>query len=155
MVVALITPCGLYNYTMTTLKEPEYTAGAAHSLGYHVIWCPKYRKNVLIGGIAERLKELLRTKAAENGWSVEALEVMPDHVHIFVRCPPLASPSYIANQFKGFTSHTLRKEFPHLRTLLPTLWSKSYYIATVGEVFEDVTKRYINEQSTKPTRGVP
>lgn len=140
---------------MGSLNEYERTAGAVHSLGYHIVWCPKYRKPVLVGPVADRLKELLEAKAAEHGWSIEAMELMPDHVHVFVRCPPLASPSHIANQFKGSTSRVLREEFPHLRSRLPTLWSRSFFVATVGRVSEETIRRYIDEQSTKPIKGQP
>lgn len=140
---------------MGSLSEYERTTGAVHSLGYHIVWCSKYRKRVLVGPVADRLKTLLETKATENGWSIEAMELMPDHVHVFVRCPPLASPARVANQFKGFTSRMLRSEFPHLRSRLPTLWSRSYFAATVGRVSEETIRRYIDEQTTKPTKGRP
>lgn len=138
-----------------SLSEYQRTVGAVHSLGYHIVWCPKYRKNVLVGPVADRLRELLHAKATENGWTIEAMELMPDHVHVFVRCPPVTSPARIAAQFKGSTSHTLRKEFPSLRSRLPTLWSKSYFVATVGRVSEDTIRRYIDEQTTRPTKGKP
>jgi putative transposase len=126
-----------------------------HSLGYHVVWCPKYRRPVLTGRVADRLRELLYAKADERGWSIEALEVMPDHVHVFVRCGPDTSPARVAHQFKGYTSRVLRSEFPHLRSRLPTLWSRSYFVATVGRPSETTIRRYIDEQSTRPTVGVP
>ena len=140
---------------MGSLSEYETTAAAVHSLGYHIVWCPKYRKRVLVGPVAVRLTELLHAKAVENGWSIEAMELMPDHVHIFVRAHPKDSPSHIANQFKGSTSHVLRAEFRHLRSTLPTLWSKSFFVATVGQVSEDTIRKYIDEQTTRPTKGTP
>jgi putative transposase len=140
---------------MTRLSVYERTAGAVHSLGYHVVWCPKYRRPVLTGRVADRLRELLYAKADERGWSIEALEVMPDHVHVFVRCGPDTSPARVAHQFKGYTSRVLRSEFPHLRSRLPTLWSRSYFVATVGRPSETTIRRYIDEQSTRPTVGVP
>lgn len=116
---------------------------------------PKYRKRVLVGPVAARLAALLHAKAAEHGWSIEALELMPDHVHVVVRAGLKDSPSHIANQFKGFTSHALRAEFRHLRSTLPTLWSKSYFVASIGQVSEDTIREYIDEQTTKPTKGKP
>jgi putative transposase len=145
----------VYCSVVAALSDYERTAGAVHSLGYHIVWCPKYRKPLLVGPVAERLRALLEDKAVEQGWSIEALELMPDHVHVFVRCPPKASPSYIANQFKGFTSRVLRSEFPHLRSRLPTMWSRSFFVATVGRVSEDTIRRYIDEQTTRPTKGRP
>ncbi|WP_446220689.1 IS200/IS605 family transposase [Micromonospora sp. IBHARD004] len=70
------------------------------------MWCPKYRRPVLVGSVADRLRDLIGQKCDEHGWSVPALEVMPDHVHLVVRADPTASPSYVANQLKGFTSRT-------------------------------------------------
>jgi len=121
-------------------------AGAVFSLKDHVVWCPKYRRKVLVGAVAERLKGLFAEKAAELGAVVHALAVMPDHVHLFVESDPRCSPSHLAHQFKGFTSHALRQEFPHLRSRLPTLWSRSYFAASVGDVSDAAVKRYIDTQ---------
>jgi putative transposase len=137
------------------LIEYQRTAGAVHSIGWHIVWCPKYRKHVLVDAVADRLRELMASKADERGWTIEALEVMPDHVHIFVRTTPNDSPARVAHQFKGFTSRILRAEFPHLRRRLPTLWSKSYFVSSVGRVSEATIRRYIDEQTTRPTKGKP
>ncbi len=102
-------------------------AGAVFSLKYHVVWCPKYRRAVLVGAVAERLEALLREKIADEGLTVHALEVMPDHVHLFVESDPTWAPAALVGRLKGYTSHVLRDEFPHLRSRLPTLWSRSYY----------------------------
>jgi putative transposase len=107
---------------------------------------------VLTGGVRERLDALLREKCAEHDWPVIALEVEPDHVHLFVKAHPKHSPSYVANQLKGFTSHVLRAEFPHLRSRLPTLWSRSYFVATVGAVSAGTVTRYIETQNERPWR---
>ncbi|MFF4778072.1 IS200/IS605 family transposase [Microtetraspora fusca] len=127
--------------------------GAAYDLGYHVVWCPKYRRPLRGGRVKARLEELIRAKAAEHGWEIVALEMMPDHVHLFVKPCPKNSPSYVANQFKGFTSHHLRAEFPHLRSQLPTLWSRSYFVATVGAVSAETVRRYIETQYERPRAG--
>ncbi|GII56900.1 hypothetical protein Pth03_52890 [Planotetraspora thailandica] len=82
-----------------------------------------------------------------------ALEVMPDHVHVFVKPHPNNSPSYMANQFKGFTSHHLRGEFGHLRFQLPTLWSRSYFVAMVGAVSAETVRRYLDTQDERPSKG--
>ena len=97
-------------------KRWKTNAGCVYNLAYHIIWCPKYRKKVLVGEVETRLKELLLQKAEENGWEIENMEVMPDHVHIFVKTTPSDSPALVAAQLKGFTSHQLREEFPHLRS---------------------------------------
>ena len=121
-------------------------AGAVFTLKYHLVWCPKYRKPLLIGPVAARLKELLEAKAAEIGATIHALEIMPDHVHMFVESDPTRAPANIARQFKGTTSRTLRLEFPALRSRLPALWSRSYYIGSVGQVSAATVQRYIENQ---------
>ena len=138
-----------------SLSQYQRSAGVVHSIGWHIVWCPKYRKRVLMGPVAERLRDLLVTKATERGWTVEALEIMADHVHIFVRTPPDASPARVAHQLKGYSSRVLRFEFPHLRSRLPTLWSKSYFVASVGRVSEATIRKYIDEQTTRPVKGKP
>lgn len=119
------------------------------------MWCPKYRRPVLVTAVARRLRALIVAKCAEQAWTIEALEIMPDHVHLVIRSGPKASPAHIAHQIKGSTSHTLRREFRHLRSRMPTLWSKSYFVASIGRVSETTIRRYIAEQSTIPTPGVP
>ena len=124
-------------------------AGAVFSLKYHIVWCPKYRRPVLTGEVESRLRQLLSEKAAELGMTIHALEVMPDHVHLFVESDPTRCVAEIVNRFKGFTSRVLRKEFAHLRSRLPTLWSRSYYAGTVGAVSETTIRRYIAGQKGK------
>lgn len=124
-------------------------AGAVFTLKYHLVWCPKYRKNILGGDLAKRLKQLLYEKAAELGGEIQALEIMPDHVHMFFEADPTLAPAQIAAQFKGFTSKVLRDEFPWLKSRLPSLWSRSYYIGSVGHVSEATVKKYIANQKTK------
>ena len=134
------------------MAEYQTNRGAAYSLGYHLVWCPKYRRPVLVGPVTERLRELITEKAAEHNWTIAALEVMPDHVHLFVRADPTASPSYVANQLKGFTSKVLREEFPALRRRLPTLWSRSYFVSSVGNVSAATIQKYIETQWERPWR---
>ena len=131
--------------------DSRYTqnAGAVFSLKYHVVWCPKYRRPVLEGAVADRLKALLAEKSAELGMTIHALEVMPDHVHLFVESDPTRCVAEIVNRLKGYTSHMLRSEFPSLRSRLPTLWSRSYYAGSVGHVSAATIGRYIAEQKGK------
>lgn len=131
---------------MSATRKVRRFSGGVYDLGLHVVWCPKYRRRVLDGRVAERLDELIREKANERGWTVVTLEVMPDHVHLFVKHDPKSSASYVANQFKGFTSRVLREEFPHLKSRLPTLWSSSYFAASVGSVSAETVRRYIDTQ---------
>lgn len=130
------------------MVTPRYrrNAGSVFALKYHLVWCPKYRRSVLVGPVEERLKLLLREKAAALNTEIEALEVMPDHVHLFVSADPTEAVQHLVNQFKGSTSRILRQEFPALRSRLPSLWSRSYYAGTVGHVSEATVRRYIENQ---------
>lgn len=119
------------------------------NLGYHIIWCPKYRRKVLVNGVDEDIKHLLTEKAEEHGWVIENMEVMPDHIHIFVKADPTSSVAYIVAQFKGYTSHAIRKKYPELWSRLPSLWSRSYFAASVGHISEETVKKYINDQKYK------
>lgn len=124
-------------------------AGAVYALKYHLVFCPKYRKSVLGGPVEVRLKALLQAKAEELGITLHTMEVMPDHVHLFVESDPSMAPAKIAAQLKGYTSRILRQEFRFLRSQLPSLWSRSYFIGSVGRVSEATVRRYIAEQKTR------
>jgi putative transposase len=137
------------------MRQVAEGAHAVHACHYHFVWATKYRKPLLAlagGAVDARLKELIAAKAAERGWTVRALETMPDHVHLFVTADSVAGPHYIVNQFKGYTSRFLRAEFPTLRSRAPTLWTRSYFVATAGEVSAQVIERYIAAQLTRPPR---
>ena len=124
-------------------------AGAVFSLKDHVVWCPKDRRPDLVPPVDRRLKELFNEVATEYGFLVHEMEVMPDHVHLFVAADPTRSVAEIVNRFKGATSRFLRQEFAPLRSRLPTLWSRSYFAATVGAVTEAAVRRYIENQKGK------
>ena len=117
-------------------------------LRYHFVWCPKRRRKVLVGNVAERLKELLEQKTAELGWSIVAIEIMPDHVHLFLGTDPDVSPTQVMHALKGYTSRVLRQEFPGLQTM-PSLWTRSYWVSTAGNVSASTIQRYIAEQKTR------
>jgi putative transposase len=123
-------------------------AGSVYSLKYHLVWCSKYRRNVLVGTIADELRSLICQKAQELGVTIEALEIMPDHVHLFIESDPTEAPQRLANQFKGYTSRILRLKFPQLRSRIPSLWSRSYYVGSIGHVSEETVKRYIEMQKS-------
>lgn len=110
------------------------------------MWCPKYRRSVLTPPVDGRLKTLVNEIATEHGMSIHAVEVMPDHVHLFVEADPTLCVAEIVSRFKGRTSRLLREEFPSLRTRLPTLWSRNYFAASVGAVSEATIRRYIEAQ---------
>ena len=123
--------------------------GATFSLKYHIVWCPKYRRPVLVDPVAGRLRALLAEKADELGMTIHALEIMPDHVHLFVESDPTRCVAEIVNRLKGATSRMLRREFPSLRSRIPTLWSRSYFAGSIGHVSAATIERYIAEQKGK------
>jgi len=127
----------------------KHNAGCVYNIKYHLVWCPKYRREVLTDRIAARLKELLYETAKRLEVSIEAIEIMSDHVHVFVTGEPTEAIQHIVNQLKGYSSFVLRKEFPELRSKLPCLWSRSYYVGTVGYVSEAAIRKYIEGQKGK------
>lgn len=118
-----------------------------HNIGYHLIWCTKYRKKILVGEIELRLKALLVQKAVSLNIIIESLEVMPDHIHLFVKASPIHSPHYIVQQLKGFSSRLLSVEYD-LSKKTPSLWTRSYYCESVGHISESTIKRYIDDQKS-------
>ncbi len=116
-----------------------------HLVIYHLVWTPKRRKAVLTGTIAIDCRNLIVAKCAEKGWEVIELAVQPDHVHLFVRVWPSDSAADVVKECKGVTSHDLREKYPILRRL-PSMWTRSYFAATAGNVDSDTVKRYIEAQ---------
>jgi len=127
----------------------KISAGCVYNINYHLVWCPKYRKAVLIDIVAKDLKLCIEKKAKELNIEIGGLEIMPDHIHLFISTKPIFPVHYIVQQFKGFTSHELRNKYEHLRKKLPTLWSRSYYVGTAGFVSDSVIKNYIAHQKGK------
>jgi putative transposase len=115
-------------------------------MNYHFVWCPKYRKKVLVGETKKRLEELIVKKCAELNGEIKSLAVGDDHVHLFVRTSPIISPNSFIGQVKGFTSRILRQEFSELRTRIPTLWTRSYFVSTHGHISDKRIMQYIDEQ---------
>ncbi len=117
-----------------------------HHILYHIIFCPKRRKKVLVGPVRDRLEQITREVAQENDWQVVELAIQPDHVHLFIQTNPYTLPTDIARLIKGRSSHHLREEFPHLRKL-PSLWTRSTFYSTAGFVSQDTIQKYIERQS--------
>ncbi|MDD3264231.1 MAG: IS200/IS605 family transposase [Candidatus Nanoarchaeia archaeon] len=113
---------------------------------YHIIFCSKYRRKVLISPIDERLKELIYEKQNEYDFNIIELEIMPDHVHLLLSTSAKNSIYSIVSRLKGYTSNTLRAEFPSLKSRLPTLWTKGKFISSVGSVLLETVKKYIEDQ---------
>ena len=119
-----------------------------YSCKYHVVWCPKYRRKVLVGNIEVRLKELIKEICVELQCELIELEIMPDHVHLLVEVDPQFGIHTLIKNLKGKTSRILRKEFHVLTTKLPTLWTNSYFVSTVGGAPMEIIKQYIENQKT-------
>jgi len=117
-----------------------------YSCKYHVVWCPKYRRKVLVGEIEARLKELIQETCLELQSELIELEIMPDHVHLLVEVDPQFGVHKVIKTIKRKTSRILRKEFKELTTKLPTLWTNSYFISTVGDAPLAIIKQYIQGQ---------
>lgn len=119
-----------------------------YSCKYHVVWCPKYRRKVLIDGVEKRLKQLILEVCSRIKAEILELEVMPDHVHILLDVDPQFGVHKVVKTIKGHTSRILRDEYPHLKTKIPTLWTNSYFVSTIGGAPLETVKRYIESQKT-------
>lgn len=128
------------------MKKLVHNNTSVVNINYHLVWCPKYRRKVLVGGIELRLKEILPQIAKELNCEIETMEVMPDHVHIFLKGTPIIPIHLIVKTLKGKSSRILRDEFPVLKSRLPNLWTRSYYCETIGCISEATIKKYIEEQ---------
>ncbi len=127
--------------------EYKSTRHVKYLCNYHFVWIPKYRSDVLVGEVAEYVKEVLHSVASELGCEILALEVMPDYVHLFVSCPPRYSPSYLANYFKGKSARLVLRRFSMLREQTGgKLWTRSYFVSTAGNVSSEAIKKYVEEQ---------
>ena len=119
-----------------------------YSCKYHVVWCPKYRRKVLVSGVDERLKSLVQEVCSEHDFSLIEMEVMPDHVHLLIEVDPQFGIHRAVKLIKGTTSRVLRQEFPWLRSRIPSLWTNSYFVSTVGGAPRSAVKKYIEKQKT-------
>ena len=115
-------------------------------MSYHFVWIPRYRRKILVGDVAQRCEELIRRRCQELGVEILELSVQPDHVHLFVRANPTLSPNKIIMYVKGGTSYELSKEFKHIKSSLPSLWTRSYFVSTHGRISSNTIKKYIENQ---------
>jgi putative transposase len=120
-----------------------------YSCKYHVIWCPKYRRSVLVKGVDVRLKEIIQDVANECKSEILELEVMPDHVHLLVEVDPQFGIHRLIKLMKGRSSKLIREEFKWVKSRLPTLWTNSYFVSTIGGAPLEVVKQYIEQQKHK------
>lgn len=117
-----------------------------YSCKYHVVWCPKYRRKVLVGEVETRLKELIQEVCTVHCVEIIEMEIMPDYVHLLLEVDPQFGIHRAVKNIKGFTSRMLRSEFRSLRTRLPSLWTNSYFVSTVGSASLSAIKQYIENQ---------
>ena len=121
---------------------------SVHNVNYHLVFCPKRRKPVLVDDIEKDLHKIILEITEKMNVKIESLAIMPDHVHMFVSCPPTIAPHEIVKNIKGASSAYLRSRYPFLMKI-PTMWSRSYYIGSIGHVSESVVKHYIENQKGK------
>ena len=130
-------------------KKRNYrtTKKTIYSCQYHVIWCTKYRRKVLDTHIQGRLKQLIREKQDEYGYEIREVETQAEHVHLLIEIPPRDAVDKIIGKIKGYTSKVLREEYPSLKSRLPSLWTRSKFVSSCGDVTLQVIKDYIEGQS--------
>ena len=132
-------------YIINTM-EYKHSQHQVYLINYHLIWCPKRRKRVLVGRVRDRLESIIKEVAQEKGVEILALEIMPDHLHLFISAYPTIAIHKLVKAFKGRSSHFLRREFVHLLKI-PSLWTHSYFVSTAGNVSNKTIQKYIEAQS--------
>jgi putative transposase len=137
--------CIIYGMSSYTIHYKSNN-NVVYSCKYHVVWCPKYRRSVLVNGVNARLKEIIHDVCTEHNAEVIELEVMPEHVHLLLEVDPQYGIHRLVRAIKGRSSRMLRQEFSWLKSRLPTLWTNSYFVSTVGGAPLDVVKQYIENQ---------
>lgn len=134
----------VYNVSM----KYKSSKNVVYSCKYHIVFCPKYRRPVLVNGVDERLKELIISVCNQLNVDIIEMEIMPDHVHLLLEIHPQLGLHKVVKQIKGYSSRILRDEFPWLKSRIPTLWTNSYFVSTVGGAPLAVIKQYIENQKT-------
>jgi putative transposase len=127
------------------VKAYQHSRNKVFLIHYHLVWCPKRRKPVLVGKVKERLEQIIYQVADELGIKVLELAINPDHVHLFISAYPTIPVHKIVKRIKGRSSNILRREFPELLRL-PSLWTHSYYVSTIGAVSKEAIEKYIEAQ---------
>ena len=134
------------------MEKYRTTETTVYCCRYHIIFCPKYRRKVLREPIAERFKQIVMSMQEEQNFYVLGMEVMPDHVHLLLDIDPTIGVNIVVARIKGKTAHILNREYPELTRKLPTLWTRSKFIATVESVSLEVVKKYIEDQKRNEQR---
>ncbi|MGM1045397.1 MAG: IS200/IS605 family transposase [Bacillota bacterium] len=131
------------------MNEYRRTNTTVSLLNYHFVFCPRYRRKIFLKAeVEQRFKELVHEVCAELEIEIVALECDKDHTYMLLSALPTLSPADIMAKVKGRTSRKLREEFPHLLHL-PSLWTRSYFVSTAGNVSSEMIKRYVEEQKTR------
>jgi putative transposase len=117
-----------------------------YSCKYHVVFCPKYRRPVLVDGVDDRLKKLIKETCDQLNVEIIEMEIMLDHVHLLMEVDPQYGIHKAVKRIKGYSSSVLRQEFSWLRSRIPTLWTNSYFVSTLGGAPLSVSKQYIEDQ---------
>lgn len=125
---------------------------SVHACHYHLVWTPKWRLSVLEGEVAKELATLIREICQQHETEITAMEIMPDHVHLLVRCPPSIAIHFLVKQIKGRTATVLRGRHPHLVSRMPSLWSRSYFVATTGGANLETIRKYVISQDRSKRR---
>lgn len=134
---------------LTPTKEYKTNNTSVYSCQYHIIFCTKYRRKVLTEPIQIQLKQIILDKQSEYGYLVIEQETIEDHVHLLLDINPFKyGVGGVVSRIKGYTAHTLREQFPELKKKLPTLWTRSKFVSSVGAISLDVVKKYIAEQKS-------
>ena len=134
----------LYTVYMSSIYRSN--SSIVFSCKYHVVWCPKYRRSVLVDGADEALKRIVERICLARDADLIEMEVMPDHVHLLVDVDPQYGIHRLVKEIKGASSRELRQNFPFLKRRLPTLWTNSYFVSTVGGAPLAIVKQYIENQ---------
>lgn len=127
---------------------PKSNNNSVFSISYHIVWCPKYRRGILVNDIKQRLETIIKEACRDNYLTINTMSVMPDYVELMLSATPKISPNKVVKAIKGRTSNVLRKEFPELLKM-PTLWSGSFFISTIGNASQQTIEQYINNQWNK------
>ena len=130
-------------------RDINSNSNIVYDCKYHVVFCPKYRKKVLVDPVDKRLKELFNDKIKQLNAEIVEMKIMPDHVHLLIKCDPQFGIHRVVKNLKGYSSRILRQEFKHLKSRLPSMWTNSYFVATAGTVSLDIVKQYIENQKKR------
>ncbi len=134
----------VYHAIISDMRE-QHTKHVTYKIGYHFVWYPTYRKSILTSNVATFVESEIKRLCETNKWTIGALNIQEDHVHLFVSAPPSIAPSLIANTLKGITARQVFKQFPEVKKQLwgGSFWSRSFYVGTVGDMTEETVKKYI------------